>query len=122
MILLRLPWLTTCRLVPWAMLLPVDSVNIKNKDGLNQFTFGNIPGNSQVRYAAHLILAWLGTFWVMYNIKKDMRNFVENCQPTWSTLFILRLLWPTRSSLLVFPASFWTRKHSRSCFNTFQAE
>ncbi|KAB5589777.1 hypothetical protein CTheo_6774 [Ceratobasidium theobromae] len=67
-------------LVSWAILLPVDSAGIHNKDGLDQFTFGNIPGNSQTRYAAHLILAWFGTFWVLYNIKKEMRNFVENRQ------------------------------------------
>jgi hypothetical protein len=72
--------LTTYRLVSWDVLLPVDSVNIKNKDGLDQFTFGNIPGISQGRYATPLILAWLGTFWVSYNFKKEMRNFVKNCQ------------------------------------------
>ncbi|KAG8731630.1 hypothetical protein FRC11_003222 [Ceratobasidium sp. 423] len=67
-------------IVSWAVLLPVDAAGINNKDGLDQFTFGNIPGNSQVRYAAHLILAWFGTFWVLYNIKKEMRNFVEKRQ------------------------------------------
>ncbi|KAH7332874.1 DUF221-domain-containing protein [Rhizoctonia solani] len=67
-------------LVSWVILLPVDSAGINNKDGLDQFTFGNIPGNSQVRYAAHLILAWFGTFWVLFNIKKEMRNFVEKRQ------------------------------------------
>ncbi|EUC55080.1 RSN1-overexpression rescues sro7/sop1 in NaCl-like protein, putative [Rhizoctonia solani AG-3 Rhs1AP] len=67
-------------LVSWVILLPVDAAGVNNKDGLDQFTFGNIPGNSQVRYAAHLILAWIGTFWVMFNIKKEMRNFVEQRQ------------------------------------------
>ena len=67
-------------LVSWAVLLPVDAAGINNKDGLDQFTFGNIPGNATVRYAAHLILAWLGTFWVLFNIKKEMRNFVEKRQ------------------------------------------
>ncbi|KDN34824.1 hypothetical protein RSAG8_12122, partial [Rhizoctonia solani AG-8 WAC10335] len=64
-------------LVSWAVLLPVDAAGINNKDGLDQFTFGNIPGNSQLRYVAHLILAWFGTFWVLFNIKKEMKNFVE---------------------------------------------
>ncbi|KAG8717436.1 hypothetical protein FRC09_014276 [Ceratobasidium sp. 395] len=62
-------------LISWAVLLPVDSVGLKNKDGLDQFTFGNIPQDRQVRYAAHLVLAWFLTFWVMYNVKKEMRNF-----------------------------------------------
>ncbi|KAF8750313.1 hypothetical protein RHS01_09454 [Rhizoctonia solani] len=64
-------------IVSWIILLPVDAAGVNNKTQLDQFTFGNIPSDSQVRYAAHLILAWLGTFWVLFNIKKEMRNFVE---------------------------------------------
>ncbi|KAG8794642.1 hypothetical protein FRC12_022951 [Ceratobasidium sp. 428] len=62
-------------LISWAVLLPVDSAGLNNKTGLDQFTFGNIPQDRQVRYAAHLVLAWFLTFWVLYNIKKEMRNF-----------------------------------------------
>ncbi|KAG8698963.1 hypothetical protein FRC09_006915 [Ceratobasidium sp. 395] len=62
-------------LISWAILLPVDSAGLNNKTGLDQFTFGNIPQDRQVRYAAHLLLAWILTFWVMFNIKKEMRNF-----------------------------------------------
>ncbi|KAG8791988.1 hypothetical protein FRC12_007627 [Ceratobasidium sp. 428] len=62
-------------LISWAVLLPVDSAGLNNKTGLDQFTFGNIPQDRQVRYAAHLVLAWFLTFWVLFNIKKEMRNF-----------------------------------------------
>lgn len=72
--------LIICRLITWAVLLPVDSAGIKNKTGLDQFTFGNVPGNSQLRYVAHLVLAWFSTFWVLYNIKREMRNFVATRQ------------------------------------------
>ncbi|KAG8796224.1 hypothetical protein FRC12_002603 [Ceratobasidium sp. 428] len=62
-------------LISWAVLLPVDSVSLNKKDGLDQFTFGNIPQDCQIRYAAHLVLAWFLTFWVMYNVKKEMLDF-----------------------------------------------
>ncbi|QRW10341.1 tranport-associated late exocytosis protein [Ceratobasidium sp. AG-Ba] len=64
-------------IISWVVLLPVDAAGVNNKDGLDQFTYGNIPRNSQVRYAAHVVLAWLTTGWVLYNIKKEMRNFVS---------------------------------------------
>ncbi|KAG9118704.1 hypothetical protein FRC07_006657, partial [Ceratobasidium sp. 392] len=64
-------------IISWAVLLPVDSAGLHNKDGLDQFTFGNIPQDRQYRYAAHLVLAWIMTFWIFYNIKKEMRNFVS---------------------------------------------
>ncbi|KAG8707764.1 hypothetical protein FRC08_000309 [Ceratobasidium sp. 394] len=67
-------------LISWAVLLPVDSAGLNNKDGLDQFTFGNIPQDRQVRYAAHLLLAWLLAAWVMFNIKKEMRKFVSTRQ------------------------------------------
>ncbi|KAG9079250.1 hypothetical protein FRC06_007862, partial [Ceratobasidium sp. 370] len=63
-------------LISWAVLLPVDAAGLNNKTGLDQFTFGNIPQDAQVRYAAHLILAWILAIWVMYNIKREMRHFV----------------------------------------------
>ncbi|KAG8772277.1 hypothetical protein FRC12_003145 [Ceratobasidium sp. 428] len=62
-------------LISWVVSLVVDSAGLNNKTGLDQFTFGNIPQNRQVRYAAHLVLAWFLTFWVLFNIKKEMRNF-----------------------------------------------
>ncbi|KAG8683848.1 hypothetical protein FRC08_014034, partial [Ceratobasidium sp. 394] len=67
-------------LVSWAILLPVDSAGLNNKDGLGQFTFGNIPQDRQVRYAAQLVLVWTLAAWVMYNIKKEMRKFVSTRQ------------------------------------------
>ncbi|KAG6826743.1 hypothetical protein H0H92_014616 [Tricholoma furcatifolium] len=62
----------------WAVLMPVDAVrtHVGNGDGLDHFTFGNIDKNSQTRYAAHIILVYLFTFWIFYNIQKEMKAFV----------------------------------------------
>lgn len=40
------------------------------------FTFGNVGPAHQNRYAAHLILAWLLTFWVLYLVKREFSHFV----------------------------------------------
>ena len=46
----------------WIILLPVTSVGQNTgRGGLDRFTFGNVSADSQPRYAAHLILAWIFT-------------------------------------------------------------
>lgn len=61
----------------WIILLPVDAANSGgNHTGVEQFTFGNVGDRQQSRYAAHLILAWLLTFWVLYLIKREYANFI----------------------------------------------
>ncbi|EJD05444.1 DUF221-domain-containing protein [Fomitiporia mediterranea MF3/22] len=68
-------------IISWIVLLPVTSVNNSNgKTGLDRFTFGNIGTDAQDRYAAHIILTWFFTFWIWYNIKKEMQNFVTTRQ------------------------------------------
>ncbi|BGP55330.1 hypothetical protein JCM8202_002170 [Rhodotorula sphaerocarpa] len=63
--------------VTWIILLPVDAANSGgNHTGVEQFTFGNVGNRQQSRYAAHLILAWLLTFWVLYLIKREYANFI----------------------------------------------
>lgn len=49
--------------ISWAVLMTVDSVNTVSpgNSGLDIFTFGNIDGGNQVRYAAHLILVYIFT-------------------------------------------------------------
>ncbi|KAF8814727.1 DUF221-domain-containing protein [Phlegmacium glaucopus] len=64
--------------VSWAVLLPVDSVKTGSpgNSGLDLFTFGNVAKTNQARYAAHLILVYIFTFWIFYNIKNEMRHFL----------------------------------------------
>ncbi|KAG6831418.1 hypothetical protein H0H87_005239 [Tephrocybe sp. NHM501043] len=65
-------------ILSWAVLLPVNSVNTRNgsSDGLEQFTFGNVEPSKQTRYAAHIILVYFFTFWIFYNIRREMKAFV----------------------------------------------
>ncbi|GAA6042266.1 hypothetical protein JCM8097_000605 [Rhodosporidiobolus ruineniae] len=64
-------------LVTWVILLPVDAAGSKGSNtGINKFTFGNVGQSEQPRYAAHLILVWIGTLWVLYLIKREYANFI----------------------------------------------
>ncbi|KAF8656315.1 hypothetical protein AX16_002617 [Volvariella volvacea WC 439] len=65
--------------ISWAVLMPTDSVltQVGDNEGLDLFTYGNIQPDKQRRYAAHLILLYGFTIWVFYNIKTEMRHFVE---------------------------------------------
>ncbi|KIL63152.1 hypothetical protein M378DRAFT_80198 [Amanita muscaria Koide BX008] len=65
-------------LISWAVLLPVNRVgtDVSNVDSLNTFTFGNVPPDQKGRYAAHLILAWVFTAWILYNIRVEMNHFI----------------------------------------------
>ncbi|CAL1699363.1 unnamed protein product [Somion occarium] len=65
-------------LLSWAILLPITSVNtsVADHSGLDRFIFGNVANNKTTRYAAHLILAWFFTFWLWWNIKREMKHFI----------------------------------------------
>jgi hypothetical protein len=86
-------------LVSWAVLLPVTSVGtqVGNDTGLDRLVFGNISPDKQSRYAAHIILIYfftgmcqalpesafmvnLFTAWICYNIKYEMRHFIQSRQ------------------------------------------
>lgn len=64
--------------VSWVILLPVDAVNSSRdgRQGLDQFTFGNIALDKQDRYWAHLILAWVFNGWIIYLIWTEMRKWL----------------------------------------------
>ncbi|KAI0052100.1 DUF221-domain-containing protein [Auriscalpium vulgare] len=66
-------------LVSWAVLLPATSVNtnVPGHEGLDKFIFGNVQPNKQSRYAAHVIVAWLSTIWIWWNIKHEMAHYVR---------------------------------------------
>ncbi|KAF8221509.1 DUF221-domain-containing protein [Tricholoma matsutake] len=65
-------------LLSWVVLLPVTSVNtqVGQKKGLDRFIFGNVQSDKQARYAAHLIMVYLFTGWILYNIKEEMKHFI----------------------------------------------
>ncbi|KAI0792351.1 DUF221-domain-containing protein [Abortiporus biennis] len=66
----------------WIILLPATAVNtsVAEHTGLDRFIFGNVANNKQNRYAAHLILTYFFTFWVWWNIKKEMKHFITTRQ------------------------------------------
>ncbi|KAH0835941.1 hypothetical protein J3R83DRAFT_9864 [Lanmaoa asiatica] len=66
-------------IISWIVLLPVTSVNnsIPGNTGLSRFTFGNIAATHTERYAAFLILVWFSTFWIFWNIKREMSHFIN---------------------------------------------
>ncbi|KAF8637889.1 hypothetical protein AX17_002512 [Amanita inopinata Kibby_2008] len=69
-------------LISWAVLLPVNRVGtyVPDKDNLDKFSFGNVASDKQQRYAAHLILVWLSTVWILYNIRREMSHFITTRQ------------------------------------------
>ncbi|KAI0035439.1 hypothetical protein K488DRAFT_76589 [Vararia minispora EC-137] len=64
-------------LLSWIVLLPATSVKNNNSDGLSNFTFGNISPTEQARYWAHLVLAWVFTIWIWWNIKHEYAHFIN---------------------------------------------
>ncbi|KAL6300421.1 DUF221-domain-containing protein [Sparassis latifolia] len=66
-------------LISWAVLLPLTAVGT-SATGLNRFNFGSISVDNQTRYAAHLILAWIFTIWIWYNLRQEMSHFVTTRQ------------------------------------------
>ncbi|KAH8987893.1 DUF221-domain-containing protein [Lactarius akahatsu] len=66
-------------LVSWAVLLPLTSVNtnVPGDSGLDMFIFGNIGTTDQDRYSAHLLLTWIFTIWIWWNIKSEMAHYVR---------------------------------------------
>ncbi|KAG2068049.1 DUF221-domain-containing protein [Suillus decipiens] len=79
-------------LISWVVLMPVTSVNnsTSNSTGLDRFIFGNISKYQQDRYAAQIILVYLFTFWIYWNIKREMQHF--------TTVRQLHLIDPAHSS------------------------
>ncbi|EDR08235.1 uncharacterized protein LACBIDRAFT_297697 [Laccaria bicolor S238N-H82] len=65
-------------IISWIVLFPVTAVNssVSGKDSLDKLSYGNVANDIQVRYAAHLILVYIFTFWIFYNIKNEMKHFL----------------------------------------------
>lgn len=64
-------------LVTFAIIIPVDLANSGGTSvGLDRLTFGNVGAANTSRYSAHLIVAWLMTFYVFYLIRREMSAYV----------------------------------------------
>ncbi|KAJ7100262.1 hypothetical protein B0H15DRAFT_936877 [Mycena belliarum] len=69
-------------ILSWIILLPITSINtvVGANTKLDLFIMGNIAPDKQTRLWAHLVLAWVFTFWVFYNIRAEMDHFVTTRQ------------------------------------------
>lgn len=64
-------------IISWGVLLPVNGIRKPTgATGLDRFTFGNVAPKDWPRYWAHLGLAYLFTFWILYVIRREMRHFI----------------------------------------------
>lgn len=64
-------------IISWIVLLPVNAVRKPTFGvGLDRFTYGNVAPNDYPRYSAHLVLAYVFTFWILYVIRGEMRHFI----------------------------------------------
>ncbi|KAF5356746.1 hypothetical protein D9756_006681 [Leucocoprinus leucothites] len=66
-------------IISWVVLFPITTVGFTSDpshDNLDKLTYGNVTTDTWQRYAGHVVLAWLFTFWVLYNIKKEMQHYV----------------------------------------------
>ncbi|GAA99523.1 uncharacterized protein L969DRAFT_93981 [Mixia osmundae IAM 14324] len=64
-------------ILTWVILLPVNAANSGGtQQGINKLTFGNIGLGAQNRYAAHLIILYIITFWIFYLIKQELAAFI----------------------------------------------
>ncbi|GJJ15005.1 hypothetical protein Clacol_009277 [Clathrus columnatus] len=65
--------------ISWAVLMPVTSVRtgVPSNKGLDIFTFGNVAPKDSPRYSAHLVLAWLFTFYILYVLYTELHGFIS---------------------------------------------
>ncbi|GJJ07100.1 hypothetical protein Clacol_001300 [Clathrus columnatus] len=69
---------STFTVITWSIILPVDTANINSQaDGLNKLSWGNIPNSETKRYAAHIVIVYLLTFFVIYLIRLEFFHFIE---------------------------------------------
>ncbi|KAF7794940.1 hypothetical protein EIP86_006083 [Pleurotus ostreatoroseus] len=62
----------------WLVILPVDSAGIHDPvftDSLARLSWGNIPPDATPRYAAHIIVVYITTFWTIFLMRKELAHF-----------------------------------------------
>ncbi|PSR72773.1 hypothetical protein PHLCEN_2v11372 [Hermanssonia centrifuga] len=70
-------------LLTWLVLLPVDTAGIKDanfSDRLARLSWGNIPDNARGRYAAHIAVVYVSTFWTLFLIRKELIHYTATRQ------------------------------------------
>ncbi|KII87613.1 hypothetical protein PLICRDRAFT_176408 [Plicaturopsis crispa FD-325 SS-3] len=63
--------------ISWIVLLPITAIGTSNGDstGLDKYSYGNVGQDDGTRLWAHLVLTWVFTIWIWWNIKREMRHF-----------------------------------------------
>lgn len=64
----------------WVLLLPIYAVSTSGgKTGFQQLTFGQVGTgvSEQKRYVAPLLVQWVITFWILYQIRKHVMKFIK---------------------------------------------
>ncbi|KAG8909434.1 hypothetical protein FRC01_006946, partial [Tulasnella sp. 417] len=67
-------------IISWPILLAVNTVGIPDnagRDRLSRLSWGNIPTNMQIRYVAHIIIAYILTFLVIWVIRRELVTFIK---------------------------------------------
>ncbi|PFH52049.1 hypothetical protein AMATHDRAFT_57827 [Amanita thiersii Skay4041] len=66
-------------LLTFAVIIPVNAINVTGSmNGLERISWTNITSfQDQPRYAAHIIVVYVLTFFVLYMIRREMHHFVE---------------------------------------------
>ncbi|KAG0148858.1 hypothetical protein CROQUDRAFT_669563 [Cronartium quercuum f. sp. fusiforme G11] len=65
----------------WAVLLPVYAAHSGGtKQGLDQFTFGNVGLDATPRFSAPLIMAYVFTFYILYLLQSELKEFLVKRQ------------------------------------------
>ncbi|KAI0340297.1 DUF221-domain-containing protein [Trametopsis cervina] len=65
-------------LLTCAVLLPVDMAGLKDSnfnDKLSRLSWGNIPNDATGRYAAHVAVVWISTFWNLFLIRRELKHY-----------------------------------------------
>ncbi|THH27230.1 hypothetical protein EUX98_g6964 [Antrodiella citrinella] len=64
----------------WLVILPIDAVGVRNpqfSDGLARLSWGNIPDDANKRYAAHIIVVYITTFFTVWLVRKELFHYTE---------------------------------------------
>ncbi|KIO24905.1 hypothetical protein M407DRAFT_15343 [Tulasnella calospora MUT 4182] len=67
-------------IISWPILITVNTVGIPDnagRDGISRLSWGNIPPNMQIRYVAHIIIAYILTFFVIWVIRRELATFIK---------------------------------------------
>ncbi|TCD61098.1 hypothetical protein EIP91_009035 [Steccherinum ochraceum] len=69
-------------LLTWTVILPIDAAGIRDananfEDGLARLSWGNIPDTANKRYAAHILVVYITTFFTFWLIRRELFHYAE---------------------------------------------